>query len=154
MIIQVANAALWGTFVALLNTGYAWYAPSDATRLAPQASEVSAARCTFLYQPSQEFNMTKLTTLIVAAGLTVSGFAYAQPDSPQTKGTTSRVEMSDSQLDKVVGGALINAVLVDVVDVNNNDVQVAIPVNAAVAAGILGTAGAAALQQPGRQIIR
>ena len=98
--------------------------------------------------------MNKFVTLLVAAGLTVGGSAYAQPDSTETKRPTSRVEMSDSQLDNVVGGALINAVLVDVVDVNNNNVQVAIPVNAAVAVGILGAAGAAALQQPGRQIIR
>jgi hypothetical protein len=98
--------------------------------------------------------MKKLSALLVAAGVTVSGFAYAQPDSPDTKRPTSRVEMSDSQLDKVVGGALINAVLVDVVDVNNNNVQVAIPVNAGVAVGILGAAAAAAVQQPGRQVIR
>jgi hypothetical protein len=98
--------------------------------------------------------MKKLATLVVAAGLSVSGFAYAQPDKAEPKRPTSRVEMTDTQMDKVVGGALINAVLVDVVDVNNNDVLVAIPVNAAVAAGILGTAGAIALQQPGRQINR
>ena len=98
--------------------------------------------------------MNKLVTFAVAAGMTISGFAYAQPDSTETKRPTSRVEMSDSQLDKVVGGALINAILVDVVDVNNNDVQVAIPVNAAVAVGILGAAGAAAIQQPGRQVIQ
>ena len=98
--------------------------------------------------------MNKLATLVVAAGLTVSGFAYAQPDSPQDKRATTRVEMSDAQMDKVVGGALVNAILVDVVDVNNNDVQVAVPVNAAVAAGILGNAGAIAVQRPGRQIIQ
>jgi hypothetical protein len=93
--------------------------------------------------------MKKLSALLVAAGVTVSGFAYAQPDSPDTKRPTSRVEMSDAQLDKVVGGALVNAILVDVVDVNNNDVNVAVPVNAAVAAGILGNAGAIAVQRPG-----
>jgi hypothetical protein len=59
------------------------------------------------------------------------------------------VELNDAELDAVAAGALINAVLVDVVDVQ--DVNVAVPVNAAVAAGILGTAGAAAFQQPGRQ---
>jgi hypothetical protein len=98
--------------------------------------------------------MKKLSALLVAAGVTVSGFAYAQPDSADTKRPTSRVEMSDAQLDKVVGGALVNAILVDVVDVNNNRVQVAVPVNAAVAAGILGNAGAIAVQHPGRQVIQ
>lgn len=98
--------------------------------------------------------MNKLVTLAVAAGLTISGFAHAQPDSTETKQPTSRVEMSDSQLDKVVGGALVNAILVDVVDVNNNRVQVAVPVNASVAAGILGNAGSVAVQRPGRQVIQ
>lgn len=55
-----------------------------------------------------------------------------------------------AQMDSVSAGALINAVVVDVVDVR--DVQVAIPVNAAVAIGILGAAGAAAFQQPGCQM--
>jgi hypothetical protein len=60
--------------------------------------------------------------------------------------------MTDAQLDTVVGGALINAVLVDVVDVRN--VQVAVPVAASAAIAILGAAGAATLQRPGRQIIQ
>jgi hypothetical protein len=37
-----------------------------------------------------------------------------------------------------------------VVDVNNNQVQVFVPVNASVAAGILGEAGSLAVQRPGR----
>ena len=59
-------------------------------------------------------------------------------------------ELHDKELDSVAAGALLNVFLVDVADVNNNDVAVAIPVNAAVAAGILGIAGAAAGQRPGR----
>jgi len=84
-------------------------------------------------------------SLIAAAtlALAASGTAFAKQP----------VKMTDQQMDQVTAGALINAVLVDVVDVNNNDVQVAIPVNAAVAVGILGAAGAAAVQQPGRQVI-
>lgn len=104
--------------------------------------------------------MKRIATLVAAFGLATAGSAAfaAQPDQsakqplaqPVTK--PQPVKMTEAQLDKVAGGALINAVLVDVVDVNNNNVQVAIPVNAAVAVGILGAAGAAALQQPGRQI--
>ena len=81
-------------------------------------------------------------SLIAAATLAMaaSGTAFAKP-----------VKMTDQQMDQVTGGALINAILVDVVDVNNNnvDVDVAVPVNAAVAAGILGNAGAIAVQHPG-----
>jgi hypothetical protein len=85
-----------------------------------------------------------LTLTAAAIALATSGAAFAQKP------------MTDAQMDQVTAGALINAVLVDVVDVNNNDivknVQVAVPVNSAVAVGILGAAGAAALQQPGRQM--
>jgi hypothetical protein len=59
------------------------------------------------------------------------------------------VELTDAELDAVTGGALINVVAVDVVDINNNDVDVAIPVNAAVAVAVLGQAAAVATQ-PGR----
>ena len=89
-------------------------------------------------------------SLVVVLGLAVSGLSYAAPEVAEVKGQANGpVQMTDAQMDNVVGGALINAVLVDVVDVRN--VQVAVPVNAAVAVGILGAAGAAALQQPGRQ---
>lgn len=89
--------------------------------------------------------MFKPLTLTAATfALAASGAAFAQKP------------MTDAQMDKVTAGALVNAVLVDVVDVNNNNilnnVQVAIPVNAAVAIGVLGgPVGAAALQRPGRQ---
>ena len=73
------------------------------------------------------------TTLCLAA----SGGAFAKQPVP----------MTDAQMDKVTAGALINVVAVDLVDINNvannNNVQVAIPVNAAVA--ILGAAGAVGL---------
>jgi hypothetical protein len=63
-------------------------------------------------------------------------------------GTVSPItELTGSELDAVAGGALIN--VFDVVDVNNNNVQVAIPVNAAVAVAVLGGAIATATQ-PGR----
>ena len=63
--------------------------------------------------------------------------------------TNRPVELTDAELDAVAGGALINVVAVDVVDINNNDVDVAIPVNAAVAVAVLGQAAAVATQ-PGR----
>jgi hypothetical protein len=59
------------------------------------------------------------------------------------------VELTDVELDAVAAGALINVVAVDVVDINNNDVDVAIPVNAAVAVAVLGQSAAVATQ-PGR----
>lgn len=88
-----------------------------------------------------------LTLTAAAVALAASGAAFAQKPVP----------MTDAQMDNVTAGALVNAVLVDVVDVRNNEivknVQVAIPVNAAVAIGVLGgPVGAAALQRPGRQV--
>ena len=85
---------------------------------------------------------------ILAAALIASGSAFAGEVSDKDMSAHTPVPLTEAQMDNVTGGALINAFVVDVVDVRN--VQVAIPVNAAVAAGILGTAGAAALQQPGR----
>ena len=84
--------------------------------------------------------MKYASAIVVAVGLATAPAAFAKP-----------VKMSDSQLDNVTGGALINAVVVDVVDIENNRVAVAIPVNAAAAINVLGGAtGAAALQRPGR----
>ena len=93
--------------------------------------------------------ITAVATALSFAAAASSGFA-GQTGNQETQ-AQAPVEMTDAQMDNVTGGALINAILVDVVDVNNNNVQVAIPVNAAVAIGILGAAGSAALQQPGRQ---
>ena len=93
--------------------------------------------------------VTAVATALTFAAASTGGFAGQTGD--QERQAQAPVEMTDAQMDNVTGGALINAILVDVVDVNNNNVQVAIPVNASVAAGILGAAGAAALQQPGRQ---
>jgi hypothetical protein len=57
---------------------------------------------------------------------------------------THPVELADAELDAVAGGALINVVAVDVVDINNNQVQVNLPVAAAVA--VLGGAAAGNFQ--------
>jgi hypothetical protein len=83
-------------------------------------------------------------SLIAAAAIALAASAPAFAKKP--------VKMTEKQMDQVTAGALINAVLVDVVDVNNNNVAVAIPVNAAVAIGVLTGApvGAGSLQRPGR----
>ena len=84
--------------------------------------------------------MKQASAIAVSIGLATAPAAFAEP-----------VKMSDSQLDNVTGGALINAVVVDVVDIENNRVAVAIPVNAAAAINVLGgPTGAAAFQRPGR----
>ena len=64
---------------------------------------------------------------------------------------TAPVELTDVELDAVAGGAPGSLIyLRDVVDVNNNNI--AVPVNAAVAANVLGGGAAAgAVQLPGRQ---
>ena len=89
--------------------------------------------------------MKKASTLAVALGLALSGAAYAGQETPQAK-ASGPVQMTDAQMDNVVAGALLNLLVIDAVDINNNTVQVAVPVNAAVAAGVLGTAGAVATQ--------
>jgi hypothetical protein len=66
------------------------------------------------------------------------------------------VRMTEQKMDQVTAGALVNVgiVAVDLVDItnvaNNNKVAVAIPVNAAAAIGVLGTAVSGAVQHPGR----
>jgi hypothetical protein len=86
---------------------------------------------------------------ILAAALIASGSAFADQVSDKDKSAHTPVALTETQMDNVTAGALLNAIVVDVVDVR--DVQVAVPVNAAVAVGILGTTGVAALQQPGNQ---
>ena len=100
--------------------------------------------------------MKRIGTVIAIAALATAGTAFAGQEVKQAK--PQAVKMTDAQLDKVAAG-LITVVAVDVVDVNNNsilnnnDVQLLIPVNASVAIGILGNAGAVAAQRPGRNII-
>ncbi len=63
------------------------------------------------------------------------------------------VDLTDAEIDAVAGG-LVDVVAVDVVDINNNDVlnnnnvQLNLPVAAAVA--VLGQAGAITGNRPGR----
>lgn len=69
----------------------------------------------------------KFTAIAVVLGV-ASAPAFAGP-----------TKMTDAQLDNVTGGALVNAVIIDAVDVNQNDVsvQVQAPVNAAVGVAVL-----------------
>ncbi len=62
------------------------------------------------------------------------------------------IELTDAELDAVNGGALVNVVAVDVVDISNvaNDLTVNLPVAAAVAVLGAAAAGNAFEGSPGR----
>lgn len=99
--------------------------------------------------------MKRLAVLATALGLAVSGSVLAETpaqkaDTPKDTAVKKPTAMTDQEMDKVTAGALINATVIDLVDVQNNNVAVAVPVNAAVAVGVLGGAVSGALQQPGR----
>lgn len=84
--------------------------------------------------------MNKLSSITLAALLaTVGSGAFAAPEVDAS--LPPPTEMSDAQMDKVAAGIanFNNLVAVDVNNVlSNNDVQVAVPVNAAVAVGAVG----------------
>ena len=90
--------------------------------------------------------MNTLLRYLPAAVLAVSSVAMAaEPAAPAptmvAKAALAPQEMSDAQMDQVAAGIANfgNLVAVDVSNVlNNNDVQVAVPVNAAVAVGAVG----------------
>jgi hypothetical protein len=88
--------------------------------------------------------MKRFATVFFALGLATAGSTTlaAQPkDQINTQGSKPQpVKMTDAQMDGVAGG-LIDVYVIDVANnvLNNNDVRVAIPINAAVAAGVLGT---------------
>lgn len=98
--------------------------------------------------------MKKTSLFAAIAAIAFSGAAFAQTSTPTTSPQQERkpVAMTEAQMDKVTAGALLNLTLVDVVDVRDVNVQVAVPVNAAVAVGVLGGAVSGAAQNPGRQI--
>jgi hypothetical protein len=58
------------------------------------------------------------------------------------------VELTDHELDQVAAGQLpfLNVVLFDLVDIGDVNVEVAIPINAALAIAVLGNATATAAQ--------
>lgn len=95
--------------------------------------------------------MKKFNSLALAAILSTTGAAAFAEQSDVQRNPVGPVAMTDAQLDNVAAGLVnVGIAVVDVVDVNNvanrNQVQVGIPVNAAAAIGILGTAGAVATQ--------
>jgi hypothetical protein len=95
--------------------------------------------------------MNRIALLTLSLGLASAPAFADEAKQTETKPASNAIQMTDAQLDNVSAGALINAFVVDVVDVQNVDVAVAIPVNAQVAANVLGgAAGAAGFQQPGR----
>jgi hypothetical protein len=87
-----------------------------------------------------------LALCTLSLGLAAAPAFADQGKEPANKSPLKAVKMSDAQLDNVSAGALLNLLVLDAVDINNNTVNVAVPVNAAVAAGVLGTAGAVATQ--------
>ena len=98
--------------------------------------------------------MKKIAILVALATAAASSAFAQQPTTVAAErvAASKPVPMTDAQMDQVTAGALINVALVDVVDVRDVNVQVAIPVNAAVAVGVLGGAVGTAVQRPGRQI--
>lgn len=83
--------------------------------------------------------MKTLLSVSLATVLSVTG-ASTMAASMVTK-VAAPQEMSDAQMDRVAAGIANfgNLVAIDVNNVlNNNDVQVAVPVNAAVAVGAVG----------------
>jgi hypothetical protein len=98
--------------------------------------------------------MNRFATIFVAFGLATAGSSalagQAKDQVSKQNPKPQPVQMSDAQMDKVAGGALLNVLLLDVVDVRNVSVDVAVPVNAAVAANVLGGTAIAGAAQPGR----
>ena len=81
--------------------------------------------------------MKTLLSVSIAALLSVTGASAAAAPAVMK----APQEMSDAQMDRVAAGIANfgNLVAIDVNNVlNNNDVQVAVPVNAAVAVGAVG----------------
>lgn len=84
--------------------------------------------------------MNRFATIFVAFGLATAGStALGEQAKEQVSKQAPKpqpVQMTEAQMDNVAGGALVTAILVDVVDVNNNDVVVKIPVQANVLANV------------------
>lgn len=89
--------------------------------------------------------MKTFVAFVAAATLSAASFAGPVQEGKQLR--TGPVPMSETQMDRVTAGGLIDVTVVNVA--NNNQVAVAIPVNAAVAIAVLGGAVAGAAQKPG-----
>jgi sulfate adenylyltransferase subunit 1 (EFTu-like GTPase family) len=94
--------------------------------------------------------MKRIISAIAAVAL--SGAASVAIAQDQVKQSTQKpVAMSDAQLEKVAAGALVDIVVVDAVDVNRNQVIVAVPANVNAAIAILGEVAQTSTQtQAGR----
>jgi hypothetical protein len=96
-------------------------------------------------------NMKSLLYSSVLA-FSVMGAAPAFAQDDPTSPTGGPVMLSAAEMDTARGGALLTVFAVDVVDVNNNNIGVNVPVNAAVGANVLCstcTANPTADQRPG-----
>jgi hypothetical protein len=89
--------------------------------------------------------MKTVVALAVALMASTSVAFAAEPAAKPTKPT----KLTEAQMDRVTGGALLNVVVNDVLNRNNVEVRVPIDVevsdinvNAAAAVAVLGTAGA------------
>ena len=88
--------------------------------------------------------MKRFATVFVALGLATAGSsALAQQGMDQVNKQSSKpqpVKMTEAQMDNVAGGALVNVVAFDLIELrdvaNGNNVQVAVPVTAAVGAAV------------------
>lgn len=105
--------------------------------------------------------MNRFASFFIAFGLASAGstaFAEQAKDQLSTQAAKPQpVMMTDAQMDNVAAG-LVNVMLIDLIDIERNNVavQVAVPVNATVAAQILssGVNEAVGVQRPGAQLTR
>jgi hypothetical protein len=88
--------------------------------------------------------MKKLSTFVVALGVSLSGLAYAQPgSSQQPTQAPGKVQLTEAQMDKVTAGASL--IDVDVV-VTKNEIVKNTQVGVSAAVAVLGVAGSALRQ--------
>jgi hypothetical protein len=100
--------------------------------------------CSFVRHVPRLFGLTRPT---------VAAFTNERVENMMANDLSGPVALTDAELDMVAAGQQTG--LINLFDtLSHNNVQVAVPVNAAVAANILGGGAAAgAVQHPGRQTI-
>jgi hypothetical protein len=90
--------------------------------------------------------MKKLSTFVVVLGVSLSGLAYAQPDSSQQPTRApGKVQLTEAQMDRVTAGAS-DLIDVDVV-VTKNEIVKNTQVGVSAAVAVLGVAGSALKQR-------
>jgi len=97
--------------------------------------------------------MQRCNALVLALALSSAGSAFASQNKEGNADQAPKAkpaQMTEAQLDNVAAGQLVNVQLVNLL--NNNNVEVAIPVNAAVnvaaAVGVLSSGVVARADQP------